>query len=63
MQTEIYELGLHQVQKSEENKNAYGVKFTHVSKSVHMRQFAYVSKFSHMQINTPMSKSVPVYRA
>ena len=40
---------------------AYGVKFTHVSKSVHMRQFAYASKFEDTQINTHVSKSVNVY--
>ena len=40
----------------------YGVKFTHVSKSVQMCQFAYISKFAYMQINTHVSKSVHVYR-
>ena len=42
-------------------KIAYGVKFTHVSKSIDMRQF--VSKFEYTQINTHVSKSVRVYRA
>ena len=49
--------------KVKKKKNAYGVKFTHVSKSVHMRQFAYVSKFAYTQINTHVNKSVYVYRA
>ena len=31
-------------------ENAFGVKFTLVRKTVHMRQFAHVSEFAYMKI-------------